>query len=361
MGRRLAGCVPPQDTAARFGGDEFAVLVEDTSRTDVGALADCILRALEEPFAVRGMEVFLSGSIGVAVGSSRTEDLLRNADLAMYDAKRRGSGRETFRPEMHASVVERLALEAELKRAILARQLDVHYQPIIDLQSMRIVAAEALVRWDHPARGQLEPGEFIPLAEQTGAIIALGRFVLDHAGRTAARWQSEVPGADAVGVSVNVSLIQLEQGGIADAVRDVLTSSGLTLRDADPRADRDRLRQRRAQDGRAPAGAERPRRRARGRRLRHRFSSLQHLQLFPIDQLKIPKPFVDGPEFRATTRPWRRRSSTSARRPASRRGGDRAPEQIERLQSSDAGTGRGFLLGLPMDAEAIVRTVGEDC
>ncbi|MCO5327298.1 MAG: EAL domain-containing protein [Solirubrobacterales bacterium] len=362
VGRRLAGCVPPQDTAARFGGDEFAVLVEDTSRTDVGALADCILRALEEPFAVRGMEVFLSGSIGVAVGSSRTEDLLRNADLAMYDAKRRGSGRETFRPEMHASVVERLALEAELKRAILARQLDVHYQPIVDLQSMRIVAAEALVRWDHPARGPLEPGEFIPLAEQTGAIIALGRFVLDHAGRTAARWQSEVPGADAVGVSVNVSLIQLEQGGIADAVRDVLTSSGLsrgtltlelteTAFGSDARKMAELLQELSDLDVELAVDD-----------FGTGFSSLQHLQLFPIDQLKIPKPFVDGlgtpGDDSALAKAIIDIGESLGLRVVAE--GIEHPEQIERLQELGCRYGQGFLLGRPMDAEAIVRTVGED-
>lgn len=359
VGRRLVGCVPPQDTAARFGGDEFAVLVEDTARTNVAALADSILRALEEPFAVRGMEVFLSGSIGIAAGSRRTEDLLRNADLAMYEAKRRGSGRESFRPEMHASVVERLALEAELKRAILAGQLDVHYQPIVDLQSMRVVAAEALVRWDHPSRGPLEPAEFIPIAEQTGAIIALGDFVLRHAARTAAGWQREVPGARQIGVSVNVSLIQLERGGIADAVRDVISSSGLnpgtltlelteTAFGSDARKMAELLQELSDLDVELAVDD-----------FGTGFSSLQHLQLFPIDQLKIPKPFVDdlgrpGDDSALTEAILDIGTSLGLRVVAE---GIERPEQIGRLRELGCRYGQGFLLGHPVDAEAIVRMI----
>ncbi len=295
VARRLAGCVEAGDTAARFGGDEFAVLVEDADRTDVHELADRILAALEHPFSVRGKEVSLSGSIGVATGSSPSDDLLRNADLAMYEAKRHGAGRhESFQPEMHTSVVERLELEAELKRAIAEDQLVVHYQPVVELASGRVAGAEALVRWRHPSRGLLPPGEFIPLAEQTGTILALGRHVLETACREAAGWQRDGRIRPGFAISVNVSLLQLEQGSIVDEVASALETSGLdpgslTLEltesafGGDARQTAALLQ--RLSDLDVELGVD---------DFGTGFSSLRHLQHFPIDLLKIPKPFVDG-------------------------------------------------------------------
>ena len=360
VGRRLLGCVQDDDTVARFGGDEFAVLVEDTSRTNVSGLAQCILRALEEPFAVRGMEVFLAGSIGIAAGSSRTDDLMRDADLAMYGAKRRGSGYERFEPEMHSAVVERLAIEAELKRAIISKQLDVHYQPIIELESNRVSGVEALVRWNHPARGPISPGEFIPIAEQTGAIIALGRFVLDHAARTASRWQREIPGARDVSISVNVSLIQLEQGGIADAVREVLASSGLrpgtltlelteTAFGSDARKMAGLLQELSDLDVELAVDD-----------FGTGFSSLQHLQLFPIDQLKVPKSFIDelggpGGEFALTRAILEIGESLGIRVVAE---GIESTEQLERLRELGCRYGQGYLLGRPVAAADIFELLG---
>ena len=196
VGRRLLGCVGGDDTTARFGGDEFAVLVEDTSAHRPDRLASCILRALEEPFAVRGMEVFLSGSIGIATGSSRAEDLLRNADLAMYEAKRRGSGlralpRRRCTPRSSSDLRSRPSSSARSSRSNSTSTTS-------RSSSSRAGGSPASRRWSAgtiPARGLLEPGDFIPIAEQTGAIIALGRFVLDHAARTASRWQAEIPAA----------------------------------------------------------------------------------------------------------------------------------------------------------------------
>lgn len=362
VGRRLCGCVGADDTVARFGGDEFAILVGDTARTDLRELAERILRALEEPFAVRGMEVFLAGSIGIATGGGRTEDLLRNADLAMYEAKRRGVGYETFRPEMHASVVERLALEAELKRAILAGQLEVHFQPIVELESGRIIAAEALVRWEHPSRGSLSPAEFIPLAEQTGAIIALGRFVLDHATRIAARWQQGSAGGRDVTVSVNVSLIQLEQGGIVEAVREVLTDSGirpgtLTLELTETAFGSDIQRMAALLQELSDLDVE-----LAIDDFGTGFSSLQHLQRFPIDQLKIPQPFVDGlgpaGDDAALAKAILEIGQNLGLRVVAE--GIERPEQLERLRELGCRYGQGYLLGRPIDAAAILAAIGPE-
>ncbi len=355
VGRRLFGCIGAEDAVARFGGDEFAVLIDDTSRTDPRELAERILRALEEPFAVRGMEVFLAGSIGIATGGSRSEDLLRNADLAMYEAKRRGSGYERFRPELHAAVVERLALEAELKRAILAGQLDVHYQPIFELEARRIVAVEALARWDHPARGALAPADFIPLAEQTGAIVGLGRFVLDHATRAASRWQREAAAGGDVAVSVNVSLIQLEQGGIVEAVRDVLAGSGirpgtLTLELTETAFGSDARRMAALLQELSDLDVE-----LAIDDFGTGFSSLQHLQHFPIDQLKIPKPFVDGlgpaGDDAALVKAILDIGQSLGLRVVAE--GIERPEQLERLRELGCRYGQGYLLGRPGEAAAI--------
>ena len=257
-------------------------------------LAERVLAWLEVPFTVRGTEIFLSGSIGIATGGGADVDLLRDADLAMYRAKHGGSGRHvTFAPHMHASVVERLELEAELKRAIIADQLGTHYQPIIELPTGRLAGVEALVRWDHPTRGTMPPGEFIPIAEETGAIVSLGRAVLFEACRTVAGWQTTHPLGIPLSVSVNVSVLQLDQDGFIDDVREALESSGLargslTLELTETAFTRDpevmarilgelnKLDVELAIDDFGTG-----------------FSSLQHLQHFPIDMLKIPKPFID--------------------------------------------------------------------
>ncbi len=328
VGARLLGCVRPGDTAARFGGDEFAVLIEDIEGVDVHQLAERILAALEEPFTVRGKEVFLSGSIGIATGGGGDVDLLRDADLAMYRAKRGGSGRhETFAPHMHASVVERLELEAELKRAILADQLGTHYQPILELPTGRLAGVEALVRWEHPTRGMMSPGEFIPIAEETGAIVSLGRAVLFDACSTVAGWQRAYPGPQPMSVSVNVSVLQLDQEGFIDEVREALRESrlapgSLTLELTETAFSRDpevmaavlnELYELDVELAIDDFGTG--------------FSSLQHLQHFPINMLKIPKPFIDdvgGPGRRLLADPRDHRHRRQPQ-PARRRGGDRAP------------------------------------
>jgi diguanylate cyclase (GGDEF)-like protein len=363
VARRLAGCVKAGDTAARFGGDEFAVLVEDVTRTDVGALADRILAALESPFSVRGKEVSLSGSIGIATGASRSEDLLRNSDLAMYEAKRRGAGlRESFQPEMHTSVVERLELEAELKRAIAEGQLVVHYQPVIELASGRLAGAEALVRWDHPTRGLLPPGEFIPLAEQTGAIVGIGRQVLETACEAAAGWQRDGRVRHDFAISVNVSLLQLEQDEIVAEVASALESSGLrrgslTLELTETAFGGDARRMaallQRLSDLDVELGID---------DFGTGFSSLRHLQHFPIDLLKIPKPFVDGlgspGDDAALAKAILEIADSLGLRVIAE--GIERPEQAERLRELGCRYGQGFLVDRPMPEPMMREALSRD-
>jgi diguanylate cyclase (GGDEF)-like protein/PAS domain S-box-containing protein len=224
LAHRIGGVIRESDLVARIGGDEFAVLAETTDTDALEALADRLLAAVGEPFVLDGRELRLSGSIGIATGSG-AEELLRNADLAMYEAKRAGEGFAFFAPEMHAAAERRLALLAELGRADLYDELVLHYQPTFDLASGAVEGVEALLRWQHPQHGLLAPGVFIAAAEESGAIVGIGSWVLREACREAASWR-DLCGTAPV-VAVNVSARQLcEEGFLAD-VSGALAASGL--------------------------------------------------------------------------------------------------------------------------------------
>ena len=179
---RIRGVIRPEDTCARLGGDEFAVMIESIDdREGAVIVAKRILGAMSEPLVVGGSDVIVQGSIGIALdsGGQTASEIMRSADLAMYRAKSEGKGRYAlYEPSMHERVLERLALKADLQRAVIADEFAVHYQPIVTLQTGGIVGVEALVRWQHPERGLVLPGEFLGLAEETGLILPLGRHVL---------------------------------------------------------------------------------------------------------------------------------------------------------------------------------------
>jgi len=231
---RLSATVRPTDTVARFGGDEFAVLLDGV--TDVPDAADAaarLLRAIEAEFDLDGKQVFPRASIGICLvepggPATNAEELLRNADVAMYIAKRdcKGSYR-VFEPEMHERVLERLELRSDLQRAIAMNQLAVHYQPIVRLQQGEIYGVEALLRWSHPTRGNIMPEQFIPLAEESGLIIPIGRWVLQVACHDAAIMHAKFPRANPLTISVNLSVRQLQSETIVTDVREALTTSGL--------------------------------------------------------------------------------------------------------------------------------------
>jgi diguanylate cyclase (GGDEF)-like protein/PAS domain S-box-containing protein len=232
VAERLHSCVRPVDTVARLGGDEFAVLIADTSSERAGAaVADRIAKALSEPFKLRGREIEVGASIGIAATDQDVDDadhLLRNADLAMYRAKATGTGGfERYHPRLHVALVERLQLEAELRQALAEDELELHYQPTLSLGSGRIQGVEALARWKHPRRGYVPPGEFIPLAEQTGLIRRLGCFGLRVACRQLAEWQREFPEYEQLTMSVNISGRHLEDPSLIDDVQDALAESGI--------------------------------------------------------------------------------------------------------------------------------------
>jgi diguanylate cyclase (GGDEF)-like protein len=232
VAQRLAGCLRDGDTLARLGGDEFTVLMPNiTGAQDAAAVASRIESRLEPPFELPGQSVFVTASIGIATGVAlrdRSEALLRDADAAMYEAKARGRARHAlFDPTMHTRAVTRLAIETDLRRAIDNDQLELHYQPIMWLQGNKIVGVEALVRWRRPDGTLVPPGEFVPVAEETGLIRPIGRWVLHEACRQLARWRSDLPQAAGLAMSVNISARQLQDASIVEDVESALRETGL--------------------------------------------------------------------------------------------------------------------------------------
>lgn len=296
VAERFKGCARVTDTVARLGGDEFAVLVEDGRGNEgAAALVERLRDALQLPFRLTSTEVNVSASFGVATsgGEDSADDVLRNADLAMYTAKRQGKGRHaTYESQMAADSRRRLELEAALRTAIERHQLELHYQPVVHLETGAVFGFEALVRWDDPRYGLLTPEQFIPLAEETGLIVRLGGWVFREACAQLQRWRAAYPGS-AWTVSVNLSGRQLQEPGLLHEMRTALAHtaappSALVLEITESvlmeQADA-ALRQLQAMKSLGVGLAIDD--------FGTGYSSLSYLQRFPIDILKIAKPFVD--------------------------------------------------------------------
>jgi diguanylate cyclase (GGDEF)-like protein/PAS domain S-box-containing protein len=293
---RFQSCARAADTVSRLGGDEFAILIEHVAGSDGRPeLLQRLEEAMTYPFALSGNQVQVSASIGVATASpgDTADDLLRNADVAMYAAKRRGKGRsETYELRMYADVRERLEMEAALRTALETDQLSLHFQPIVSLKTGALYGVEALVRWDHPTRGHLLPQSFITLAEETGLIVPLGAWVLTEACRQVQEWRALFPETPLC-VSVNISGRQLQGGGVTGALREALAATGasadgvvLEITESVLMQQTDTVQERLWEL------------KSLGVRLAiddfgTGYSSLSYLQRFPIDILKIAKPFVD--------------------------------------------------------------------
>jgi diguanylate cyclase (GGDEF)-like protein len=236
IAKRISACLRTQDTFARFGGDEFILLLEDIDEGGAIAVAERISREIRSPITIDGSELYVTGSIGIVLGDYsagiRGEDLLRSADAAMYRSKRGGKNRyEIFDLELDKLSINRLRLESDLRQAIENKQFRVHYQPKVLLSTEEIVGFEALVRWEQPGRGLIPPSEFIPLAEQTGLINPIGLWVLKEACGQMCDWQNQYPMDTPLTMSVNLSAQQFRNPNLVEEVAKVLGETGLDPHD----------------------------------------------------------------------------------------------------------------------------------
>jgi diguanylate cyclase (GGDEF)-like protein/PAS domain S-box-containing protein len=359
---RLSAAIRPSDTLARMGGDEFAVLIEDAGDEDAPlSITQRLLAALEGPFQLESKEVFVHASVGIALTTHRgatPDELLRNADVAMYTAKARGKGRvETFQPAMHTEALARLALKADLERALERHEFRLLYQPIMHLATGRIAGVEALIRWQHASRGLVAPDDFIAVAEETGLIIPIGRWVLEEACRQARTWQAL---GGPLTINVNVSAREIEEPGFVQGVADTLAATGLPpgsltleltesvlMKDADL------------------AVATLAALKAMGVRLAiddfgTGFSSFSYLQRFPVDELKIDRSFVAGllgsPEQAAVVVSIVRLGE-SLRLETIAEGIEQGAQRDE-LVALGAHLGQGFLFAEPLEADVVGRMMG---
>ncbi len=295
---RLATCVRPGDTIARLGGDEFAILLEQIQGIeDAVQIAERITNSMRNSFRVQNREVFVGVSIGIAEISTdlTPDDVLRNADLAMYFAKGSDKGRYAiYAPEMHEQLVDRLELEAELRAAVDADQIEIEYQPIVHLTTGELYGAEALVRWHHARRGDIAPSRFVAIAEETGLIVNIGRTVLRNACTQARQWRRDRERARHLRLSVNLSGRHFQEPSIIDDVHDALRVSGLEPWALTLEITESVLMQR------SDTTLEKLRAlKSLGVMLAiddfgTGYSSLGYLQRFPIDILKIDRTFVDA-------------------------------------------------------------------
>jgi diguanylate cyclase (GGDEF)-like protein/PAS domain S-box-containing protein len=359
VGRRLKIALRPTDTVARFGGDEFAVLLDGVKGSaDAADAAARILRALDVPVQIGGKSVYPRASVGICLVGEDLEtpeaaELLRNADVAMYMAKRDSKGSyRVFEPTMHERVVERLELRSDLQHALALNQLELHYQPVVRLASREILGVEALLRWIHPKRGVIPPNQFIPVAEETGLIIPIGRWVLETACREAVRLHERFRREEALTISVNLSVRQLQSETLVSDVSHALEVTGLppsalvleiteSLMLADTDFGMQQLNElkelgiRLAMDDFGTG-----------------YSSLSYLSRFPVDILKMDRSFVSGDENDALTSAIIALGASLSLDVVAE--GIELPEQASSLEALGCEIGQGFLFARPMTSQALV-------
>ncbi len=341
VGVRLRASLSPTHTVARMGGDEFAILVE---RADAAAAAldaaERITAALQTPFDVDGREVFVTASVGIAVGGD-AEELLRCSDVAMYGAKASGKAQYmVYAPRMDEHLVGRLELVADLRRAAIAAEFVLHYQPVVELLSGEVLGVEALVRWQHPTRGLLQPSEFVHLAEETGRIVEIGRWVLAEACRQTAEWRERLAGGIDLAVSVNVSTRQVRRPGLIEDVEAALASSGLAPEHLTLEITESVLARRREELTDILEEVT-----SRGVRLAlddfgTGYSSLSLLQDLPVHTLKVDRSFVQSIEAEGGRAPF----VQSDRRPGPRRSSSRSSPRASRRSARSPRSG-GWAVG----------------
>ena len=369
LARRLEDCMRPVDTAARIGGDEFAILIHDTeSELHAVEIAQRVMDALRAPIPLDGMSVTVATSVGIAFSDhpaladadadGEADELMSNADAAMYMAKESGlGGYQVFQPEMHAKALERLALKADLQRALDYGEFTLRYQPIMDLARGDMAGMEALVRWEHPDRGTIAPLEFVPLLEDTGMIVPVGRHILMEACAWAAHMQSNCPRQPPLSMAVNVSACQLQRPEFIEEVRVALEETGivpasLTLELTESVMMQDmelsllRLKALRAMGVKLAIDD-----------FGTGYSSLNYIRQLPVDVLKIDRSFLadPNPEVAELTEAIVGLARIFKLKVVAE--GVEHPGHLERLRVSNCDFGQGFHFAQPLHGQEILAMV----
>jgi diguanylate cyclase (GGDEF)-like protein len=363
---RLERTLRPVDTLARFGGDEFAILLSGmTDATDAVRVAQRIQDELSQPFVLDKNSAFATASIGIAFSSTgydRPDDILRDADIAMYRAKENGKARyEVFDHGMHARAVSRLQLESDLRQAIENNEFCVYYQPIVSLQTGRLAGFEALVRWNHPRRGLVSPADFIPVAEETGLIVPIGQWVLNEACAQVRQWQLDSPSHRNLSLSVNLSARQVAQPDLLDRIKEALATSKLN-----PHCLKLEITESVVMENAEAAALMFKQLRSLGVQLSiddfgTGYSSLSYLHRFPLNYLKIDRSFVS----RLTTdndNAIVRTISTLARNLGMEviAEGIETEEQYQQLKMLGCEYGQGFLFSRPVNNDSVHHLLSQD-
>ncbi|MFZ1994096.1 MAG: EAL domain-containing protein [Solirubrobacteraceae bacterium] len=362
---RLRQAVRSSDTVARFGGDEFGILLDDiTGEQDAIEMAERIAGVFARPFVLDGDEHFVTTSIGIALaeGGERAEDILRDADAAMHRAKERGRARyELFDEALRGRALSRLRVENDLRRALERDELTLHYQPLVSLRDRHMVSVEALVRWDHPERGRISPVDFIPVAEENGLIEPIGRWVLEHACRQAAEWYRERPDAAPLTMSVNLSAAQVANRALVQTVATTLRVSGL-----DPSCLALELTESMLVGDNDEVSETLKALKALGVRLvlddfGTGYSSLSYLTRLPLDALKVDRSFVDGLGTEARDTAVTEAIVAMSRALSLRVVGEGAEtaQQVAELARLGCDLVQGFHFSRPVPAEEITRMLTE--
>ena len=358
-GRRMTDCLRSSDTVARLGGDEFAILLEITGEKNSAAIiAEKLQETLKLPFQLDGHELYITASIGIVVsvtGYIHPEEILRDADIAMYQAKTSGKARfEIFDIKMRSHAVSRLEMEQELRSALENGEFQLYYQPIMSMQTNQLVSFEALIRWAHPKRGLLLPGEFLPIAEESGLILPIEKWVLHEACAQLKQWHEKYPSLQNVSINVNISNKQFAQPSFVDGIVNALNASEL-------RADALKLEitENVLINNYVAANEVFTKLRNLGVQLEiddfgSGYSALGYLQHFPISAIKIDKSFVDeiGKSRRGVELI---RSIVSMARELGMEAiaeGIETDEQLDQLRELSCNLGQGFLLSRPLDKQA---------
>jgi diguanylate cyclase (GGDEF)-like protein len=361
VAQRLASALRPEDTVARMGGDEFAILIEGLSGSDDARIvAARVQAALSRPIDLGGYEVFTSASIGIVLSSSSSlstehpEHLLRNADMAMYRAKGVGpAGHALFDRAMHRDALARLQLETDLRHALERDEFRIVYQPVISLRTGRIAGAEALIRWQHPERGLVAPSEFVPLAEDTGLIVPIGAWVLRQACRQVQAWTSPFAGDPPLTLAVNLSIKQFAKPGLDERLAEVLAETGLA-------AERLALEVTESIVIDQPEATTVLLASLKGLGVKVHmddfgtgYSSLSYLHQLPLDGLKVDRAFVSRMDHDERSRQLVHTVLQLARSIGltAVAEGVTTPEQLAELRRLDCEFGQGYLFSQPLDPD----------